>query len=293
MKFGIKAAIIGGLLAISASAFAWIDTGHMVIAAIAQTRLSPKAFAECDRLFNAAGEKNVDAFVSASCWADDNRDATSGPWHYINYHFRADGKPTTNQPGPENAISAIKRFSAILKDKKNSDKDRLEALKYLIHFVGDLHQPMHAVAQDSDEHPTGDRGGNDFPVGTLGETFPKMDTPPTNLHALWDFGCGLLPTEHRPIAADGYGRMLILANKLTSEYPEKKAKNIFDLSPEDWAEESYGIAKNIAYNLKPNSEVSDGYLHIGRLFSLQRITTAGYRLARVLNQLLDPTAKSG
>ncbi len=285
MKLSPRILLATLALAGSTSAFAWIDSGHMVIAAIASRRLTPKAFKECERLAKIGTTEKANTFISEACWADDTRDAITGPWHYINFHFRGDGKPVEHQPAEQNVVWAIKKYSAILGDKTKPDEERAEAMRYLIHFVGDVHQPLHAVARDSDEFPNGDRGGNDFPI-LLGDQFKGVANPPANLHALWDFGCGILKEEPRPLDPEGYGRMLILADKLAAEAPEKQAKNVNDLNPDDWAEESFGIAKNICYNLKPNTPLDEGYMHIGRLFSLQRITTAGYRLAKLLNQLV-------
>ncbi|MDR3690170.1 MAG: S1/P1 nuclease [Fimbriimonas sp.] len=275
------------LFAISALSQAWIDTGHMLVATIAAANLKPKVRAECDRLLkNGADERNAD-FVTTSPWADDvRRDRPeTGPWHYIDYHFRSDGKPTTNQPDAENAVWAIRKFSAILKDHSKPDAERSEALRYLIHFVGDIHQPLHATARDSDEHPNGDKGGNDFRIGTAA-IFAGESRPPRNLHSFWDFGGGLFKGERRPLSRPARERIDTLAQSLMERMPMRSMGGVKDMNPENWAKESFQIAKTLVYDLPENSVPSDEYVRRAQNASSQRITLAGYRLARLLNELL-------
>ncbi len=275
------------MLGLAAFSQAWIDTGHMLIATIAERGLKPKALAEAERLLKIGGDvKNAD-FVTTSPWADDVRRQRpeTGPWHYIDYHFRTDGKPDANKPDAENAVWAIDKFSAILKDKTKSDADRSEALRFLIHFVGDIHQPLHATARDTDEHPTGDKGGNDFRI-TAPSVFAGMNRPPRNLHSFWDFGGGLFQGESRPLSADSKSRIDALATKLTTEYPAKSFKKVGDLNPDDWAKESFELSKTVVYDLQEGTTPSDAYVQKAQEVSGHRIALAGYRLARLLNQLL-------
>lgn len=275
------------LLGLTAFSQAWIDTGHMLIATIAERGLKAKALAEAERLLKIGGDAKNSDFVTTSPWADDVRRQRpeTGPWHYIDYHFRTDGKPDANKPDAENAVWAIDKFSAILKDKSKSDADRSEALRFLIHFVGDIHQPLHATARDTDEHPTGDKGGNDFRI-TAPSVFASMNRPPRNLHSFWDFGGGLFMGESRPLSSDSKARIEALATKLTTEYPAKSFKKVGDLNPDDWAKESFELSKTVVYDLQEGSTPSDAYVQKAQDVSGHRIALAGYRLARLLNQLL-------
>jgi len=275
------------LFAISATSQAWIDTGHMLVATIAQTQLKAKVKMETDRLLKiGADEKNMD-FVTTSSWADDIRGQRreTGPWHYIDYHFRTDGKPTTNKPDAENAVWAIEKFSAILKDKSKPDAERSEALRFLIHFVGDIHQPLHATARDSDEHPTGDKGGNDFRI-TAPAAFNGISRPPRNLHSFWDFGGGLFHGEQRPLTVDSKARIDAMAASLMKQYPARSFPAVGDMKPEHWAQESFELDKTVVYNLQDGSTPSDEYVKKAQDVCGHRITLAGYRLARLLNDLL-------
>lgn len=279
--------ILCSLFAVAACSQAWIDTGHMIVATIAQSQLKPKVKAECDRLLAiGADEKNAD-FVTTSPWADDIRGQRreTGPWHYIDLHFRSDGKPTTNKPDAENVVWAIDKFSAILRDRTKPDAERSEALRFLIHFVGDIHQPLHATARDTDAHPEGDKGGNDFRI-VAPAVFNGMSRPPRNLHSFWDFGGGLFRGERRPLTAESKARIDTLSAELMKKYPPKSFRAVNDLNPMHWAEESLEYDKTVVYNLTEGSTPSDAYVKTAQDVSAHRITLAGYRLARLLNDLL-------
>ena len=275
------------LLCIPILSSAWIDTGHMVVAAIAQKGLKPSVKAEVDRLLMIGGDaKNTD-FITTSPWADDIRRQrpNTGPWHYIDFHFRADGKPSANKPDDENAVWAIEKFSAVLQDKKNSDADRSEALRFLIHFVGDIHQPLHATARDTDANPKGDKGGNDFRI-TAPSVFSSDSRPPRNLHSFWDFAGGLYHGEQRPLSAEGKAYIDQLAATVEARYPRKSLREAGDLKPEDWASESFAIAKEVVYATPEGGTPSDEYVKKAQEVSGKRLALAGYRLSALLNKLM-------
>ncbi|MBN9501068.1 MAG: hypothetical protein BGO01_11860 [Armatimonadetes bacterium 55-13] len=269
------------------SAFAWHDTGHMVVAAIAKQSLTPKALSEAEWLLKMDADPKSDNFVTAACWADDAKTKESGPWHYINIHFRTDDKPTSNEPLKQNIVWAISKFSEVLRDKKRDPKERAEALRYLIHFVGDIHQPLHAVARDSDEHPDGDRGGNEFKISPP-ERFSRQDRPPTNLHSLWDSGLGLFKSVPRPLTDDGLATINRTANAIKSRFPEISLDGVKQSDPMAWAQESADIAKRFVYkDITEGTVPSPEYMRKGEDECAKRVAYAGYRLAALLNKLLN------
>ena len=269
-------------LALAVPSFAWIDTGHMVIAQIAQTRLQLSVSQECDRLLAIGCDEKTNTFVMCACWADDHKTKENGPWHYTNVHFRTDGKPTTMKPEAENVVWAIEKFSKLVADRKAPDAERADALRFLIHFVGDVHQPMHNTARDTDTFPTGDRGGNDFPL--IGP--PNLKPEPRNLHFLWDIGCGLFPSVKRPLSTDGSNQIKMIANRITSNFPVGSLAGVGDKNPAVWSAEGVLIAKEVCYNLEPGSVPTDRYLQKGMQISAERAALAGYRLASLLNRIL-------
>ncbi len=271
------------LLLSTCTSFAWHDTGHMVVAEIAYRHLQPWARAMADSLLNVGGDAKTRSFVTASCWADDYKSQRDGPWHYINIHFRTDGKPATMKPLAENVVWAIRRHTEILRDRNALALDRANALRYLIHFVGDIHQPMHCVARDTEQFPEGDRGGNDFRVVSPEHLDPK----PRNLHFLWDMGGGLFRSVKRPLDAQGAATLSRLADQAMRAHPRSDfAKELAVTDPEAWAADGHDLAVRIAYDMRENSVPNERYLKRCRELSLERVALAGYRLAVLLNAKL-------
>lgn len=281
----MKTLAIALALITTGSAFAWHDTGHMVVAEIARQSLSQKVLTECQWLLKQNSEPKTDNFLTAACWADDFKTRENGPWHYINYHFRTDGKSTDNKPEPQNIEWAIKRFSAVLGDKKKDPRERAEALRFLIHFVGDIHQPLHAVARDTDEHPEGDRGGNEFKILPT-DRHKDLQRPPTNLHSLWDMGGNLFRPSFRPLTGDGEASIIRIANAIKSRHARITIDGIDNLEPSAWAQESLGIAKESVYSLRENEAPSPEYIRKCEDISAKRVAMAGYRLAALLEKLM-------
>lgn len=262
---------------------AWIDAGHMAVAAVAEADLSPRARAEIDRLLKIGGTEATCTFVTAACWADDTKSRENAAWHYINHHFRTDGKPVENKPLGENVVWAIDRFEKILKDRSKSDLARADALRYLIHFVGDVHQPLHTSAHDSDRFPRGDRGGNDFRVQAPPGLFPV----PRNLHFLWDMAGGLYSEFPRPLAVASSKALQNTADEVRKAHPRPSFANLSSQDPNDWALEGLKLCRDVVYRLPENSVPSSEYLKTVKSVSRRQIALAGYRLADLLNRALD------
>ena len=268
---------IAGLSVLPASA--WNDQGHRTIAAIAWQGMTPKAREEARRLLGTM------SFQEASVWADlIRRDRSeTGPWHYKDIFFRLDGKHPVHKPDAENAVWAIGKFSAILGDKSKSDADRAEALKFVEHFVGDIHQPLHATSFESDKHPDGDRGGNDYKIDSRAE-FPEDSRPPNSLHYLWDMGAGLFPS--RESVADRDRVATELGAALSAALPRASLRRVDDANPDHWAKESFDAARQVGYQTPEDKPLAPGYATAARETAAKRVAYAGYRLADLLNRLL-------
>lgn len=158
-------------LAIPTPAFAWGQNGHRIIGTIAQDHISGKTRAEIEILL---GEESL---AEASTFADEERSnpapfwqKEAGPWHYVTVSAGKTYTPAT-APVEGDAYTALGRFVATLRNPNTTREDKQIALRFIIHIVGDLHQPLHAGNGN-------DRGGNDVKVRYAGET--------TNLHSVWD-----------------------------------------------------------------------------------------------------------
>ena len=269
---------IAALLLVGTAAQAWNASGHMVIAAIAKANLTPSTRLAVDRLLQSTAMNSSTDFVAVASWADEvrNQRKETGPWHFRDTYFRTDGKPAVNKPDADNAVVEILRFEKILGDKAAPAPERADALRFLIHLVGDLHQPLHASALESESHPKGDRGGNDYKIVSSDEKGPK------NLHQLWDGGAGLFVNagETTPIAAEAEARALM------ATIPASSLRGVNDLDVEHWSNESVSASKKTVYSTPEGGTPSDAYMMKARTLAAQRATLAGYRLARLLNGLL-------
>lgn len=196
--------LVSLLLLPSANCFAWGAGGHMMTAYIAFHRLNPKAKSEVKRLLAIPIDPaNVTSqskdFVNASHWADDLRPfAAFKPTlveHFADFPFSADSTPVpTDLPGADNVIVALEHNVDTLKTSTD-DNARAQALRFIIHFVGDIHQPLHCSTRVDSSHPEGDRGGNEFFV-QLRNADGKLNT--VKLHSYWDGGLESFPRGGGP-----------------------------------------------------------------------------------------------
>lgn len=235
---------------------AWGGDGHRIVAELAERQLSAPARVEVDRLL--ALEPGA-TLATVSTWADENRSHSTSAWHYVN--LPRGGTDSCTYDAERSCIDghcvvdAIERQAAVLSSNA-PDAARLKALKYVVHFVADVHQPLHGGFAD-------DRGGNQFQVLAFGKG--------TNLHALWDSGLiGQWPG----------GSALLLNEAGTVKDAADGGK-----APGRWAEESCRIVATEGFY--PGSHKIDaGYTVLWAPVLKERLAAAGVRLAKVLNEAL-------
>ncbi|BBO24009.1 MAG TPA: S1/P1 nuclease [Fimbriimonadaceae bacterium] len=265
-------------------AFAWHDSGHMAVAMIAYDGLTPQVKARVDALLKVGALPRSADFVTAACWADDAKSDKDREWHYINYFMDAGLNPLDRKPEPDaNAVWAVLTQSEVMVDPQRPQSERANALRYLLHLVGDLHQPLHATARISEQTPGGDRGGNDYRILPP----PGWDPAPRSLHFLWDMAGMLYPYYDRPLSAVDRKAFQQRVEQTRKRYPESAFGASTDvLDPEAWAKESFELARKEVYNTPFQAVPSKTYLGSVRNVSERQIALAGYRLARLLNQRL-------
>jgi hypothetical protein len=272
-------------VATTTTAFAWSDSGHGAIAQLTYRHLTPAAQKRFDELLKVGVEEKYQTGPMAAVWADEYRNAkvNTGPWHYINIHFRTDGKPVTMKALDENVVWAIGKFENVLADRNADDVKRAEAFRYLLHFVGDAHQPLHNVARDTDKTPDGDRGGNDFAI-VPGNGLPSWNT---NLHRVWDSGCGSFELPMRggqPGFEEACDR---LADRIEKAFPFSSLQaEVRNLNANTWVQDGYKIATTFAYTAPEGGTPSLEYVKKGQEISMRRAALASYRLAAILNKHL-------
>lgn len=259
-----------GLISISAIGFCWDAKGHQIIAEIAYRELTPTAQRTATRLLSADTNEKYHNFPAASVWADDIKSTTRDfdAWHYIN---RFVGNPEI-EPVKPNVLTAMSEQSKILGNSNTADASRLIALKWMLHLVGDVHQPLHTSARMV--NGKNDRGGNDFLLGTgRGE----------NLHSYWDKAL-TEATKGKNIqeSAD----MILATIKADPSQSKAMTEIIKNLDTNDWVNEGYGIANDFLYKLTEGQSPNPEYVKKAQSSSMYRAAIAGKRMAKWLNELL-------
>lgn len=266
----MRKSICLAVLAACAPVFAWGPEGHALVARIAEAQLTPAVHA---RVLAILGPN--ESMESVASWADQVRRARpeTEHWHYIDIPIT---KPhldmTRDCPKGDCVIAKIEDFQKALADPSTPAAARREALLFVIHFVGDMHQPLHC----SDHN---DKGGNDVHLQFFGR--------PSNLHSVWDSGL---------LSRMGTEEQLFPSLSAESQRHEKKfAKG----TVEDWAEQSHRESVKIVYGKLPKPaagqpETIDARYEAAAdpVIRLQ-IERAGARLARVLNQALENQPATG
>ena len=274
-----------GLFAVHA--FAWSAAGHRIIAQIAYEHLTPKVKQQVNRQIEILEEvyPRSSTFVSAAVWADAIKGdgiRAFNSWHYINIPYRV-GKVRAYPPAKENVVWAILQSEKVIASPTANAFEQGLFLRFLIHFVGDAHQPMHCISRFSRHYPHGDAGGNWYPIRARDAS---------NLHEFWDEGLGLFSqyAKGQPFTA---AKVRALADNIQHAYPESYfAGKTEDLQPQDWANESYQIGKRVAYQLPRRGRPTAEYIANGQKIVQQRLALAGYRLANLLNQLYGKRERS-
>jgi S1/P1 Nuclease len=246
------------LLLLQPMAWAWGVEGHRIIADIAWDYLSDATLKELEPLLG------DDDLASISTWADDIRKdrPETGPWHYVNI-AHASGYQPSDCPDDNCVVARIARFAAILADPQQPLEKRSEALKFLVHFVGDLSQPMHAMAEA--------RGGNDIPVTMFGSS--QCGKYPCNLHSVWDSAL----IQHTGLREHRYARRL--EKKISREHLQAGPKN-----PVAWANQSLRLGKKAW--VQPQTAIHEAYYLKERPVVDQQLALGGLRLAEILNETL-------
>jgi hypothetical protein len=311
----IACALALAALVCGSPVFAWGCKGHQIVALIAENHLNPNTRAMVKEILDAApidsalnrycGQSGLDGFADASTWADDERSVRpeTAPWHYLDIPRGAAKADVSKFCAPEGCVtSAIEAQLAIFRDKTASARARGDALRFLIHFVGDMHQPLHLTSNN-------DRGGNCVPIAFFGidpvlTNSQKEDYRP-NLHSVWDTDIvervsqGQTPQQ----AADA------LETKLRAQSIAWQSKPI---NVGTWAWESHQHAEETVYGKLPtkigieapqpvatcaddnhisarmlalHEQVDEKYQAAAEPVVQQQLMKAGVRLAMLLNNL--------
>jgi len=274
------------------SVLAWSRLGHWLVGDLAQPLLTPAAQQQVALLLKGESDPTLAGVAS---WADELRSSDSdlgkksAKWHYVDLDpNRCEYEPKVMCPGDDCVIAAIDAQRKILADTTQAPEARRDALKFLVHFIGDVHQPLHAGSRKDAEGNT-DAGGNKYQISLRTAVAPESrggkrravgEPAGTNLHAVWDF----YELESAVLPPEAYAAKL-RKDGIPQITPEALG------SPADWAVES---CKGInAQGLYPQDgdgqwqhKLGGVYLDAKRPYAEERIRTAAARLAAVLNEAL-------
>jgi S1/P1 Nuclease len=272
------------------TALAWGDEGHEVVALVAQSFLEPDVRKRVSALLAADTDSLTSHDIaSEATWADKFRDANvdgsrnkTRQWHFVDVEISSPnldaacfnhppipaGALASDGPADDCVVDKIQEFAAELANPATDLEEQVEALKFVLHFVGDLHQPLHS----SDDQ---DRGGNDKKVSAAG-------FPAGNLHHFWDTEfVEQLGPDAKTIASD-------LIGHITAQQQTQWQAG----GPTDWANETFKIALDDAYGQLPppsahgSFRLSDDYVSTATSDVSLQLSKAGVRLAAILNQVL-------
>jgi len=307
-------------ISLPAPARAWGCEGHQAIALLAEKHLTPHAHATVNKILSDSAidpslnryckEGGIDAMADAATWADDFRTLhpETGPWHYVDVPL---GTPLRGlrksvekfcDPKEGCVTRAIEDQIAILRSPESDPQKKADALRFLIHFVGDMHQPLHATSNN-------DQGGNCVPV-TYIDAVPELRNSVTesyvpNLHGVWDTIILARATTGKTVDQ--------VAAELDKSFGRKISRwQKGPADPDAWVAESYQLATKKAYGklpvripveppqpimscaddnhvstrmLKLNEHLEERYQTMAVPIVRQRVAQAGARLALLLNQL--------
>lgn len=236
----------------------WGQTGHRVTAEVAQNHLTENAKQQIDKLLNGMSMAVVSTF------ADEIKSERSfdqyRPWHYANIPFDKTYNDITPKPEGD-IVHAIEYCISVLKDSNSSDEDKAFYLKLLIHFMGDLHQPLHLGLEK-------DRGANDIRVTWFNEN--------SNLHRVWD--------------SDMIDCYQMSYMELTNNLPKISSEEIEQLQQGnliDWVEEIRVLTQEVYKSANNNDRL--GYRYMYDHFSTVKVQlqVGGIRLAKILNEIFE------
>src|SRR5215831_17701995 len=272
------------------TALAWGDDGHKVVALVAQSFLEPDVRKRVNALLAADTDSLTGHDIaSAATWADKFRDANingsrlkTRQWHFVDIEISAPnldaacfnhpvipaGTAASEGPADDCVVDKIQEFAAELANPATDQEEQVVALKFLLHFMGDIHQPLHA----SDDN---DRGGNDKRVSAAGFRAG-------NLHHFWDTEfVDQLGSSAKTIASDLIGHIS------KAQEQQWQAGEVAD-----WAMESFQVANEDTYgqlpepNRRGSFRLSDDYVTTATQDVAVQLSKAGVRLASVLNNAL-------
>jgi hypothetical protein len=253
--------VVALLLSAPSSLFAWGPNGHRIVGRIAMNHLTDEAARAVECLLGPEGLDQV------STWPDEIRSdpnwKKADPWHFISIDDAETLETTARDPAGD-VLEAIQRFTAVLRDPQATRESKQEALRFLVHFVGDIHQPLHVGRR-------ADHGGNSIKV-----TWFKEET---NLHSVWD--SGMIDNEKL-----SFSELAAFIDHPTLQ----ELQTWQNAPPAEWANESKAVRDRV-YQIG-DGKLSYEYAYKNIPLVKRRLLQGGVRLAGLLNSIFAQSEPS-
>lgn len=276
---------------------AWDDIGHQVVAYIAWQQMTPEAREAVSRILSYAPPQSdllnlrpasgdhagMIHFIRSSYWPDLVRDRDHaerydryhrGPWHYTNIFWEEteDGFRIREdlRPAEENVVERLFHLEELAREELITRSQKAIIVAWLVHLVGDIHQPLHTSARVTEQEPEGDRGGTLFSLG-------EQD----NLHWYWDRA--LSEAFEREPEESEIAFVRRIAEAVTSSHPEPES---IEFHYESWAERGFRIATRDVYDaVERGAQPPEFYAEMAQRTAAESVALAGYRLGALMNEL--------
>ncbi|RNL91026.1 S1/P1 Nuclease [Sinomicrobium pectinilyticum] len=234
----------------------WGPTGHRVVGEIAEQYLNGRTKRKINKLLK--GESLAVVANHADDIKSDSRFREYNAWHYVNI---TPGKQYGEEPATEygDLVTAIGKCVAVIKDDNADEKDKVFYLKLLIHFIGDLHQPLHVGRAE-------DKGGNDIQV--------RWFNSGTNLHSVWDSKM----IDHYKMSY----------TEIANSYPDiskQEIRHIQQGTVLDWVKESRSLVDEVYASVETGEKLGYRYMYDHFHTVKEQLQKGGLRLAKVLNEI--------
>jgi len=287
-----------------ANVTAWHSLGHLTVARIARLHLEEINGGLGDQviryveerlrpLSEMCGEQNY-PFTESATWPDKikyQRWLSMSNWHFGDQPVFKDSYTPKTPPirNPENVSWAILEALSYLQSNNQDEEGKSKnilgkslSLRNLIHFVGDIHQPLHTTERYSITNPNGDEGGNLFKI----KHYPQESW--NNLHFIWDHLFDLGTEVDSPLTEDQYNEVTAFANEIKQKYENDDVFNQLinsNVSPDSWMKEGLQIVDEFIYNgIVEDQELPQEYIEKGKEIVTLRIALAGKRLSVLLQE---------
>lgn len=296
MKRSFSSGLVVASLLVSLPVLAWGPEGHETVGLIAEQHLTPEARAAVDTIL--AGEHLGDLRVS--CWADFIRGnkqmgrvyPNNNRWHYLDLAVDGTNTELVTSPDGQDVVSQVERWTRELANPEATPELRRDALRFLVHFMGDMHQPLHCGDRG------GDRGGNLVPVTSFQGAHFAIDLNSAgedrpNLHRTWD--------EYLVYEAMAGRSVTQYAAELSAQLTPEQSAAWSAGTPRTWAWATHQLTISNAYRFaddtplplpasgQPLPLTRDNYITARTPLVHEQLQKAGLRLARLLNEVFAPT----